>query len=62
MHDELLQSFKNLPQNIENQLRSYLHSQSFSAGETVFLQGADPTAVYLVASGRVKVVRVTPEG
>jgi CRP-like cAMP-binding protein len=62
MHDDLLHSFKNLPLDAENQLRGLLHLQSFSAGEMIFLQGSEPTAVYLVANGRVKVVRVTPEG
>lgn len=28
----------------------------------IFLQGAEPDAIYLIANGRVKVTRVTPEG
>ena len=57
-----LHSFANLPPEIETELRSHLRVFSFSAGEPVFIQGASPKAVYLVANGRVKVVRGTPEG
>ena len=57
-----LHSFTNLPPDIETELRNQLKVYSFAAGESVFLQGASPKAVYLVASGNVKVVRVTPEG
>ena len=57
-----LHSFANLPPQIETELRNQLRVFSFAAGESVFVQGASPKAVYLVASGNVKVVRVTPEG
>lgn len=57
-----LHSFTNLPPEIETSLRNQLKVYSFAAGESVFIQGASPKAVYLVASGNVKVVRVTPEG
>jgi CRP-like cAMP-binding protein len=57
-----LHSFANLSPEIETELRSHLRVFSFSAGESVFIQGASPKAVYLVANGRVKVVRSTPEG
>lgn len=57
-----LYTFANLPPNIETRLRTLLHVHSFSAGDSVFVQGAKAEAVYLVASGLVKVVRVTPEG
>ncbi len=57
-----LHSFTNLPPAIETELRNQLKVYSFAAGESVFVQGASPKAVYLVASGNVKVVRVTPEG
>lgn len=57
-----LHSFANLPPEIETELRHHLRVFSFAAGDSIFLQGASPQAVYLVASGNVKVVRVTPEG
>ncbi|MCP4426080.1 MAG: Crp/Fnr family transcriptional regulator [Chloroflexi bacterium] len=57
-----LYSFANLPPEIEAELRNHLRVFSFAAGESVFIQGASPKAVYLVANGRVKVVRGTPEG
>jgi len=57
-----LHSFVNLPPKIETELRNHLRVFSFSAGESVFIQGASPKAVYLVANGRIKVVRGTPEG
>jgi CRP-like cAMP-binding protein len=57
-----LHSFANLPPNIETRLRNALNVRSFKAGESIFLQGASPNAVYLVASGRVKIDRVTHEG
>ncbi len=57
-----LHSFANLPPEIETELRSHLRVFSFSAGETIFIQNTSPRAVYLVANGRVKVVRGTLEG
>ena len=64
MHKDVdpLHSFANLPPKIETQLRNALNVRSFDAGESIFLQGASPNAVYLVASGRVKIDRVTNEG
>lgn len=57
-----LHSFSNLPPQIETRLRNALNVRNFSAGEAIFLQGAPPTAIYLVANGRVKIDRVTQEG
>lgn len=57
-----LHSFANLPPEIETRLRNALNVRSFQTGESIFLQGASPNAVYLVANGRVKIDRVTPEG
>jgi len=57
-----LHSFTNLPPEVESKLREQLNVRTFSAGEAIFLQGDPPNAIYLVASGRIKVVRVTPEG
>lgn len=60
-HDPL-HSFARLPQEVEKRLRSLLRVRTFQAGEAIYLQGEPPEAIYLVASGRVKIVRVTPEG
>ena len=57
-----LHSFSNLPPGVEADLRKTLRVSSYAAGESIFLQGAEPEATYLVASGRVKIVRVTKEG
>ena len=57
-----LHSFINLPPEIETELRSHLRVFSFSAGETIFIQNTSPGAIYLVANGRVKIVRGTMEG
>ena len=59
---EPLLSFDQLPSDIERRLRGSLRAYTYSAGETIFLQEAPAEAIYLVAHGRVKVVRVTPEG
>lgn len=55
-------SFTHLPLEIETKLRANLRVFSFTAGETIFIQGASPTAVYLVANGRAKIVRFTYQG
>lgn len=57
-----LHSFANLPPVVEGQLRAALRVQTYASGEQIFRQDGRPEAAYLVASGRVKVVRVTPEG
>ncbi len=57
-----LHSFAHLSPEVETRLRNMLQVQTFAAGEAIFLQGESPEAIYLIASGRVKIVRVTPEG
>ena len=54
--------FDYLPTHIETHLHSSLQVHSFAAGESIFVQEANAEAIYLVANGLVKVVRVTPEG
>ena len=61
-HPDSLHSFANLPPEVETELHSLLKVRTFSSGETIFMQDETPDALYLVASGRVKVVRVTQEG
>ncbi|KAA3646507.1 MAG: Crp/Fnr family transcriptional regulator [Chloroflexi bacterium] len=57
-----LHSFENLPLEVSNKLRNQLQVQSFRAGERIFLQDDFANAIYLVANGRAKIVRVTTEG
>ena len=57
-----LHSFAHLPREIDAEIRGSLRVSNFAAGETIFMQGTSPQASYLVSSGRVKIVRVTPEG
>lgn len=57
-----LYSITHLPPEIDTRLRKLLRVHSYSSDETIFTQGEPPEAIYLIVSGRVKVVRVTPEG
>ena len=57
-----LHSFANLPREIDTALRKSLRVRNYTHWETIFLQGDSPRATYLVASGRVKIARVTKEG
>lgn len=57
-----MHSFANLPSAMEGQLRAALRVQTYAPGEQIFRQDEWPEAAYLLASGRVKVVRVTAEG
>ncbi|MEW6716960.1 MAG: Crp/Fnr family transcriptional regulator [Chloroflexota bacterium] len=54
--------FAHLPEEIQTKVRSVMHVQTLEPGESIFHQGAPATAIYVVASGRVKVARVTPDG
>lgn len=54
--------FAYLPTEVQAKLRELLRVRTFAAGEQVFVQGAPGSAIYLVASGRVKISRVTSEG
>ncbi len=54
--------FMHFPADVRASLGAMVHEVTLAAGEQVFVQGAPCTAVYLVISGQVKVLRVTPEG
>lgn len=54
--------FPDLPEQIQTELKDILFTREFSAGETVFQQGALSRAIYFVTSGRIKITRVTREG
>jgi CRP-like cAMP-binding protein len=57
-----LHLFDRLASDARARLRGILRVGTFTAREQIFVQGAPAAAFYVVASGRVKVVRVTPEG
>lgn len=54
--------FDHLAPEVQARLREMLHPQTFAPGEQIFAQGAPGSAIYLIAKGRVKITRVTPEG
>lgn len=54
--------FARLPQDIEAALRESVQINTYSQGEAVYLQGDPAEAAYLIADGRIKIVRVTTEG
>ena len=54
--------FAHFPEDIQTRLRSAAHVQTFEPGEPIFHQGMPASAIYAVMRGRVKVVRVTPDG
>ncbi|MEW6568305.1 MAG: Crp/Fnr family transcriptional regulator [Chloroflexota bacterium] len=51
-----------LAPHLWDQLTSLAQTRVYRPGEAVFSQGDPPAALYLVLSGRVKVVRVTVQG
>ncbi|HEC23655.1 MAG TPA: Crp/Fnr family transcriptional regulator [Chloroflexi bacterium] len=59
---EALRLFTHLPPDIQTRLLEHLQTSTYAAGEPIFLQGDPAAAFYLIISGRVKIVRVTPEG
>ncbi len=54
--------FAHLPKEIQTKLHSVMHVQTFESGEPIFHQGATASGIYAVIHGRVKIVRVTPDG
>lgn len=54
--------FRHLDPVVQSRLEGLAKVRTCRAGERVFLQGDSPSAFYIIASGRVKVVRVTREG
>ena len=57
-----VQLFDGLSPDVRADLSKVLRVLTFSAGESIFAQNAPATAIYIVASGRVKIVRVTSVG
>lgn len=54
-----LDTFSQLPPEINAALRQSLHVCTYAQGTPIFHQADSPEAVYLVASGRVKITRIT---
>jgi CRP-like cAMP-binding protein len=61
MNDPLI-SFERLSEPVNRKLKDKLRVRTFNAGEIIFHQSHSPLAIYLVAHGRVKMVRITEEG
>lgn len=54
--------FAELPASELAALAACLRRRRFARGEVVFLQGDPGTTLYVIESGRVKIVRTSPEG
>ncbi|PKL77028.1 MAG: hypothetical protein CVV27_07275 [Candidatus Melainabacteria bacterium HGW-Melainabacteria-1] len=52
-----IKMFSDAPSGFYLSLRSYLTDQNFHAGETILREGEEGDTMYLIASGRVKVIR-----
>ncbi len=59
---EKLEMLTALPPDVKSRLLAAASLKTYLPGESIFSQGDQPTAFYIVVSGRVKVSRVTPEG
>lgn len=54
--------FSTLAPEIREALRPLVHVRHFEAGQAIFFQDELVDAIYIVGRGRVKVVRITPDG
>jgi len=54
--------FESLPPSYREKVRSIFHVRRYRAGESIYLQGEQADAIYLVVEGRIKIERVTREG
>ena len=61
-HDKHFEVFANLPSDEGLRFSSIAVSHEYKANETIYFQEDAPEKMYLVASGRVKIVRLTSEG
>jgi len=57
-----LNLFGHIPPEAAMEIRCKSRVHNFRAGETIYLQGEDATAIYLLLEGKVKNVRVTKTG
>lgn len=55
-------SFRRLSEPDRERLACVSSVRSFTRGETIFLEGDPPIGFYAIASGRVKVFKMTPAG
>ncbi len=58
----LVAVFGNIPAVHLARLQEIFYERRYRAGEAIFLQGDIATSIYLIAEGRVKIDRVTPDG
>lgn len=54
--------FQSLLPELQAEIRGIMHLHSFQSGSVIFPQGAPGKAIHILAQGRLKIVRVTPEG
>jgi CRP/FNR family transcriptional regulator len=60
--DSLGSIFQQLPQAVKSRLDQLLQTRQFKKGQRIYLQDAEPQAVYIVTQGQVKINRVTKTG
>ncbi len=54
--------FKSLPAEAIQEINKLFHDRSYSAGQTIYFEGDAAQNLYLVAMGRVKLIRSTTAG
>ena len=54
--------FSGLPGNLQEDIARSANSREYDRGATIFLQGEQASAIYIVAEGWVKLYRITPNG
>lgn len=54
--------FAALPANIQDDMAGHAQPRAFNAGQVIYLEGEPATALYVIESGWVKGIRLSPEG
>jgi CRP/FNR family transcriptional regulator len=54
--------FKGLPENQLERIRSIAQDLFYDKGKEIFAEGDDGEGFYIVASGQVKIFKLSPEG
>jgi CRP/FNR family transcriptional regulator, nitrogen oxide reductase regulator len=54
--------FASLPEDDVSQISTLFREQAFHAGEMVYVAGEPAIRLYIVATGKIKLVRTTPDG
>ena len=55
--DALGSIFQHLPETVKQRLCEMLQARQFTKGQFIYLQDAEPQAIYIVSDGRVKINR-----